>query len=261
MKLQNKRIVITGVSSGIGAETARTLRSHGARVIGIDKNEPMLSVDEFYQADLSDENAIDTLVDKLPGGIDGLCNVAGVPGGVVSVDLLASVNYLGLRHLTQQLLPKMNAGGSVVNVSSILGYFWGERQEKHKALANITSFSGGASWLKENPVDEHTCYQYFKEALIVWTALQALPIFKRYQVRMNSVAPGPVMTPILDDFVAMVGKDQAQKDASRMVRPALADEVGDVISFMCADESRWICGANIPVDGGFASTYIGDPAP
>jgi len=47
-----------------------------------------------------------------------------------------------------------------------------------------------------------------------------------------------------------------QKDSERMTRPALADEVGDVVAFMCADESRWINGANIPVDGGFASTYM-----
>jgi len=73
---------------------------------------------------------------------------------------------------------------------------------------------------------------------------------------MNTVAPGPVLTPIIGDFVQMLGEERVQADAERMVRPALADEVGDVVSFMCSDESRWICGANIPVDGGFASTYM-----
>jgi len=254
MKLQNKTIVVTGVSSGIGSETVRTMRAHGAKVIGVDIKEPMLSIDGFFLADLGNERAIDELVSNLPQKIDGLCNIAGVPG-TVPPDVVAKVNYVGLCDLTRKLLPKMNAGGSIVNVSSILGYFWPERQDKHKALAETSSFDDGLAWLEANPVDEETCYQYFKEALIVWTALHALPTLKEYNVRMNTVAPGPVMTPILGDFVTMLGEKQVEKDSVRMTRPALADEVGDVVSFMCADESRWICGANIPVDGGFASTY------
>jgi len=92
--------------------------------------------------------------------------------------------------------------------------------------------------------------------LIVWSATKAPEIFKEYDIRMNSVAPGPVMTPILGDFVQMLGEERVQADAHRIKRPALADEVGDVITFMCSDASRWICGANIPVDGGLAATYL-----
>ena len=255
MKLQNKTIVITGVSSGIGAETARTVRAHGARVVGVDINDPTLTVDEFITADLSKEAEVDRLVAALPDGLDALCNIAGVPGTVPS-DLVAKVNYLGLRDLSLKALPKMKAGGAIVSASSILGFFWPERLNAHKELAQTTSFAEGAAWLEANPVDEATCYQYFKEALIVWSAQHALPTLKQYNIRMNTVAPGPVMTPILGDFVTMLGEEKVEADAERMIRPALADEVGDVIAFMCADESRWICGVNIPVDGGFASTYM-----
>jgi len=255
MKLQNKTIVITGVSSGIGAETARVARQHGATVIGVDRNEPLLTVDQFFQADLGDTAAIATLVDQLPDGIDALCNIAGVPG-TAPTELVGKVNYLGLRELTEKVLPKMNQGGSVVNIASILGFFWPERLDQHKALSAAEGFDAGAEWLAANPVPDETCYQYFKEALIVWTATNALKVFKETGVRMNTVAPGPVLTPIIGDFVQMLGEERVQADAERMVRPALADEVGDVVSFMCSDESRWIVGANIPVDGGFASTYM-----
>jgi len=54
MKLTNKTIVVTGVSSGIGAETARTLRAHGATVIGVDRNEPSLTLDAFVDLRLGD---------------------------------------------------------------------------------------------------------------------------------------------------------------------------------------------------------------
>ncbi len=255
MKLQNKTIVVTGVSSGIGSETVRVLRHHGATVIGVDRNDPLLTVDQFHQADLGDPAAIADLVKALPDDLDGLCNIAGVPG-TVAPDLVAKVNYLGLRELTEKVLPKMKPGGSIVNIASILGFFWPERLDLHKALAAEQGFAAGEAWLAANPVDENFCYQYFKEALIVWTATNALPTLKATGVRMNTVAPGPVLTPIIGDFVQMLGEERVQKDADRMIRPALPDEVGDVVSFMCADESRWICGANIPVDGGFASTYM-----
>lgn len=255
MKLTNKRIVVTGVSSGIGAETARTLRAHGATVIGMDRNEPNLSLDGFIQADLSHPTAIDAAVRQLPQALDGLCNIAGVPG-TADPHLVAQVNYLGLRYLCTAMLPRIGAGGSIVNVASILGAQWPQRLELHRALARTEGYGEGEAWLARHPVPVDSCYQYFKEALIVWTYLQAQPWFMQTSVRMNSVAPGPVFTPILGDFVSMLGQERVAADAHRMKRPAYADEVAAVIAFLCADESRWINGVNLPVDGGLASTYI-----
>ncbi|TXD66966.1 SDR family NAD(P)-dependent oxidoreductase, partial [Ralstonia pseudosolanacearum] len=112
MQLGNKTIVVTGVSSGIGAETARLLRFHGARVIGVDRNAPGTTLDGYVQADLSTAQTIDAAVAQLPSRVDALCNIAGVPG-TAPVELVARVNYLGLRHLTERLLPRMPEGGAV----------------------------------------------------------------------------------------------------------------------------------------------------
>ena len=255
MKLTNKMIVVTGVSSGIGAETARLLRAHGASVIGMDRIEPNLTLDGFIQADLGHPDSIDQAVQQLPDCIDGLCNIAGVPG-TADPQLVARVNYLGLRHLSEAVLSRIREGGAIVNVSSVLGAEWPQRLQLHRTLGQVAGFAEGQAWLQANPVSDQTCYQYFKEALIVWTQIQAQPWFMRTSVRMNSVAPGPVFTPILNEFVTMLGAERAQADAHRMKRPAYADEIAPVIAFLCADESRWINGVNIPVDGGLASTYL-----
>jgi NAD(P)-dependent dehydrogenase (short-subunit alcohol dehydrogenase family) len=255
MNFQGKTIVITGSSSGIGAETARLLRLQGARVIGVDRNEPMITLDGFIKADLSEQSTIDAAIKQLPERIDALCNIAGVPG-TSNVDLVARVNYLGLRHLCQRLVERMPAGGSIVNIASILGAEWPQRVELHKALGETTSFEAGLAFLAKKPVPQETCYQYFKEALIVWTVTQSQKWFLERGVRMNCVAPGPVFTPILGDFVSMLGADRVQKDAHRMKRPALADEVAPVIAFLCSDAARWVSGVNLPVDGGLASTYL-----
>ena len=254
MSVQGKTIVITGVSSGIGSDTAKLLRLQGARVIGVDRNDPMLTLDGFVKADLSTPAAIDAAIAQLPERIDALCNIAGVPG-TSPVDLVAKVNYLGLRHLTLGLLDRMT-GGSVVNISSILGAEWPARLEPHRALGQTASFADGQAWLAQHPVPQETCYQYFKEALIVWTYTQSQKLFLEHNVRMNCVAPGPVFTPILGDFVQMLGQERVEKDAHRMKRPAFSDEVAPVIAFLCSDASRWVSGINLPVDGGLASTYI-----
>jgi NAD(P)-dependent dehydrogenase (short-subunit alcohol dehydrogenase family) len=255
MNFHGKTIVVTGASSGIGAETARLLRFAGARVIGMDRNEPMLTLDGFVKVDLSEQSAIDAAVRLLPAQVDHLCNVAGVPG-TAPVDLVARVNYLGLRHLSQRVLERMPAGGAIVNISSILGAEYAARLEQHKALAAIPGFEAGLAWLARHPVAQETCYQYFKEALIVWSAAQSQKVFMEHGVRMNCVAPGPVFTPILGDFVSMLGEERVSRDAHRMKRPALADEVAPVIAFLCSDAARWVSGVNLAVDGGLAATYV-----
>lgn len=255
MSLHGKTIVVTGTSSGIGAEVAKLARFQGARVIGVDRNDPALSLDGFVKGDLGTVIAIDAVVSQLPEHIDAICNIAGVPG-TAETDLVARVNYLGLRHLTEQIVPRMPRGGSVVNVASILGAEWPLRLEQHKALAALDGFEAGGQWLHDHPVAQATCYQYFKEALIVWSATKSQKWFLEKGIRMNCVAPGPVFTPILGDFVTMLGQERVQADAHRMLRPGFADEIAPVIAWLCSDAARWISGTNIPVDGGLASTYI-----
>lgn len=255
MKVQGKTIVVTGASSGIGADTARLLRAHGAKVIGMDRNDPLLTLDGFVKADLSQQSAIDAAVRQLPERIDGLCTVAGVPG-TAPVDLVARVNYLGLRHLCEALVERMPQGGSIVNVSSILGYFYRDRLDTHKTLAAVDGFEAGLAWLARNPVPQKGCNEYFKEALIVWSTQRSIDFFKQRGVRMNCVAPGPVFTPILGEFVAQLGEERVAADAARMTRPGLADEIAPAIAFLCSDDARWISGVNLAADGGFAASYL-----
>jgi NAD(P)-dependent dehydrogenase (short-subunit alcohol dehydrogenase family) len=255
MKLAGKTIVITGVSSGIGGEVARLARFHGATVIGVDRNDAMLTLDGFIKFDLGDPAAIDAALSHFPARIDALVNAAGVPG-TADKDLVARVNFLGLRHLTEALVDRMPKGASIVNFASILGAEWPKRVDDHKQLAATASFAEGHAWLATHPVPQETCYQYFKEALIVWTMTRSHTLFMERDIRMNSVAPGPVFTPILGDFVTMLGQERVQADAGKMKRPALADEIAGPVVFLCSDDARWVNGINLPIDGGLAAVYI-----
>lgn len=255
MNLHGKTIVITGASSGIGAETARLARFHGAHVIGLDRNDPMITLDGFHKIDMGDEESINAAVRGLPKRIDALINAAGV-SGMADKDLVARVNYLGLRHLTESLVPHLEGGGAVVNIASILGAEWPKRVDAHKALGATRTWGDGAAWLEQNPVPQATCYQYFKEALIVWTKKRGYDLFMQHDIRMNSVAPGPVFTPILGEFVQMLGEERVAADAAKIKRPAIADEIAPPILFLCSDAARWVAGINLPVDGGIDALYV-----
>ncbi|MCA0206371.1 MAG: coniferyl-alcohol dehydrogenase [Proteobacteria bacterium] len=254
MNLQGKTLVVTGASSGIGSEVARLARFHGARVIGMDRNDPMVSLAGFVRVDMADPASIDAAIDALPSRIDALVNCAGV-SGMADPDLVARINYLGLRHLTEALAANLK-GGAVVNIASILGAEWPKRLDAHKALAATAGFAEGAAWLKAHPVPQETCYQYFKEALIVWTKTRGYELFMQHDIRMNSVAPGPVMTPILGEFVQMLGEERVASDAARIKRPAIPDEIAPPVVFLCSDAARWVVGINLPVDGGIDAMYV-----
>ena len=77
------------------------------------------TIKEFHEVDLADPASIDRAVASVGGQVDALFNVAGVSSGIGDPLLVVTINFLGLRHLTEALLPKMAAGSSIVSVSSL----------------------------------------------------------------------------------------------------------------------------------------------
>ena len=252
--VQGKRIVVTGSSSGIGWETARILTEQGAEVLGVDLNKNFDNVEEFYRADLSDPRTIDALVDVLPEGIDGLVNNAGLPP-TKPANLLLRVNLIGLKRLTYGLIPKLSDGASIVNVASLAGFGWPKAVDAIKAAENL-DFHNLDRFIEDWNVSSEGGRSYFfsKEALIVWT-MQNRWTWRDRGIRMNSVSPGPVDTPILGDFLATLGA-RAEEDRKVMDRPGTPEDIGPVIMFLLSDMTSWIRGTNIPTDGGMSSNLL-----
>ena len=252
--LTGKRIVVTGSSSGIGWETAKILTQQGAEVLGVDVTKNFDHVEEFYRADLGDRRTIEALVDVLPDNIDGLVNNAGLPPTRPAEQLLA-VNLVGLKHLTQCMIPKLSNGASIVNVASLAGHGWPNAIEAIKAADDL-DFDNIAQFIERWKVSSEGGRSYFfsKEVLVAWT-MRNRWTWRDRGIRMNSVSPGPVDTPILGDFLKTLGA-RAEEDRKTMDRAGTPEDIAPVVAFMLSDMSAWIRGTNIPTDGGMHSNIL-----
>lgn len=253
-----KTVVITGAASGMGAETLKLLEAAEASVHAVDIV-PVASATQTieYLCDLADPSAIDELGTSLPNTIDVLMNCAGVPnGGRFSGEQVMRINWLGLRHLTELLLPRIPSGGSVVHIASTAGRDWQSRSEVHHELMQASTFDEGLAWVKQRPDLCGDGYVLSKEAVQFythWRAVQLLPT----GVRMNSVCPGITDTQLLDDFRNGMGDeiiDHAEAVAGRVARPA---EMAPAMLFLASDAAAsYINGVNLNIDRGTAAARL-----
>ncbi|MBN3813891.1 coniferyl-alcohol dehydrogenase [Paraburkholderia sp. Ac-20347] len=250
--LQGKTVIITGAASGVGAATAALAASQGAQIISIDINRPPEPIGEFFRADLSSQASIDELVNVLPAGADGLANIAGLPP-TRPAEAVVAVNLVGLKYLTNRLVPKLANGASIVNIASLAGIGWPDEKEPIQASAEL-GFSDVAAFCKAYDIYGARSYFFSKEALIVWT-MQNRWTWRERGIRMNAISPGPVETPILKDFLATLGA-RAEEDTRIMDRPGTPADIAPVVAFLLSDKSGWIRGTNIPVDGGMSSHVL-----
>ncbi|OBG88796.1 short-chain dehydrogenase [Mycobacterium sp. E802] len=243
------KVVVVGAGSGIGAATAELLHDRGHHVVAVDLRQGEARAAERRVCDLRDPASIQDLVESLGDGWDVLAHVAGLPGTAPALDVL-TVNYLGFRLMAEGLLPRMSRGGAIVGVASTAGIAWPNRIAALSGLLSATDADAIAEWqATQDPA--YPVYSTSKEAAIIYARQLAATAWEEYGVRVNTVSPGPVHTPILEDFEATMGKDTLDYVRSTVGRHGDVNDIAPVIAFLSSPEARWVNGQDIQVDGGF----------
>lgn len=224
-------VLVTGSASGIGAALMQRL---GRTAIGLDRHNADII------CDLTDGEAIKAAAEKIAGPLSGIAHIAGLPGTADATAIIA-VNLRAPQMLTQALLPKLLHDSAIVAVSSItaLRCDW--------SFDQIDALIDGTDALK---IEGARAYELSKAALNRWVTRQAVVLLPK-KIRVNTVSPGPVETPILADFEASIGKDRIDAAAKMVGRHATPFDIADVIAFLLSDAARWINGTDIKTDGGY----------
>jgi NAD(P)-dependent dehydrogenase (short-subunit alcohol dehydrogenase family) len=252
----SKTVVVTGAATGVGAALAMLLREAGAaRVVALDLKDCGDAVDDTVLVDLADPLAIDEAVAALPESIDVLFNNAGV-ADTLPTELVMSVNLLAPRKLIGLLRHRIPSGGAVVNTASTAGGGYLDHLTDIQALLAIEDWNEALVWLRGRPDLTQNAYGFSKECSQVLTLTLARDLTQR-GIRINSVCPGIIDTPLLDDFIATMGRPILEWMVSQSGgRRATPTEVASVLAFLGSDAASYVSGCNMLVDRGFSAGVI-----
>ncbi len=253
MEQKNKIALVTGGSRGLGKDMCLRLAEKGVDIVLTYNNklqDAQAVVAQIQQGgqkaatlqlNTGDIKSFDAFATQLQDilqntfgatHIDYLVNNAGIGGYSPIADVtedffdeLLNIHFKGVYFLTQKMIPLMNDGGGIVNISS--------------GLTRVSVVGSSA-------------YAAMKGAMEVVTRYQAKELGVR-GIRSNTIAPGAVMT----DFggAHLRNDEQLQKFVSSVTalgRPGVAEDIGGVVAFLCSEEARWVNGQRIEVSGGMA---------
>lgn len=250
MRLKNKVAIITGGASGIGRKTVERFLEEEAVVVFTDINEEMGQETlshfkekydrvSFIKHDVASEDDWIRVVQEVKekyGRIDALFNNAGVykkkeitEFTVEDFDFMMSINvkgvFLGMKHVLSVM--KEQKSGSIINTSSIAG-------------------------LKSAP--GHAFYSASKGAVTVMSKGAALDVVQE-NIRINTIHPGTVATEMVDNFVAASNVPiENFHNATPMKRMGQPVEIANAVVFLASDESSFMTGSELVVDGGTTAT-------
>ncbi|MGH8382856.1 SDR family NAD(P)-dependent oxidoreductase [Pseudomonas sp.] len=237
-RLHNKVAVVTGGASGIGLACVRRFSAEGAQVVGLDIGEaPADFPGLFMTLDVRDETRVQQVMGEVIsrfGGIDVLVNAAGVAdqGSVTQTSTanwqrVLDINLTGSMLTSKHVLAQMESqrSGSIINIGSIFGL---------------------------QGCDGNVAYNVSKGGINQLTRSMAID-YGYANIRVNGLCPGLIETPM----TSMVREQQAfhaffasQHMLNRSGQP---DEVANVALFLASDESSFVSGQMIAVDGGFSA--------
>ena len=253
LSYEGKKVVLTGGASGVGAAAVQLLIDLGCTDLTVlDVQEVDSSEFTSITTDMANPDSIDAAVAQIGDGVDVLFNNAGI-AGVHPAELVLRVNYLGLRRLTEGLLPTMTKGGAIVNTASIAGAGWQKQLDKNLELIAIDDWQASLEWIAENAeFVSADPYGFSKQLCQVWTMYSSKRSWMDFGVRTNAVCPAPVDTSLLDDFKAHMTEKVIQWTIDQTGGTILtAQDIAHVLIMLGSDASYSLNGQNIAADNGF----------
>ena len=249
-RLEGKVAVITGAASGIGYACARRFAEEGAAVVGSDIAEcaewdrvaSAAKGSQFHIVDVRDEAAQETMAAKAVeefGRIDVLVTAAGVAGG-------GPVHLLPVEEW--QRVQDINLKGTFLSAKAVLPTMIEQRSGSIITIASVEGLEGG---------EGASTYNASKGGVVILTKNLSLD-YGRVGIRANAICPGFIETPMFqsvmngDGFSAQKERIREQHKLARFGRP---EEIAGAAFFLASEDSSFVTGVALPVDGGFTAGH------
>jgi 2-keto-3-deoxy-L-fuconate dehydrogenase len=239
--LAGKRILVSGAGSGIGLAAARLFAERGADLVLIGRRlEPLraaVPAARHVALDHADEKAVTAFAAECPplGGM--FLNAGGFVAGSVAdtplsgLDVMLAANLRGPWLLCRHLGPRLADGGSVVLTGSNIGI---------RAIPNTAAYA----------VSKAALHMLARVLAVEWAPRK---------IRCNAIAPGPVLTTMLQERIDASDDPEATLAAFGRVNPlgrvGRPEEIAALAAYPLGDESGWTTGTIIPCDGGATGTF------
>ncbi|MBA2267611.1 MAG: SDR family oxidoreductase [Nitrosopumilus sp.] len=250
MKLNGKVTIITGASGGIGKSVAQKVLEEGSKVVLVSRNKNKLkkTVEELGQndnliyvaADVSHESEVLSVIEQTLTAfdkIDNLVNCAAIindptPFHLMTEDQwtnLINVNLKGTFQPIKAVIPLMieQKSGNIINISSLLG-------------------------IRAIPKVPFSVYGVTKAGIIMLTKSIAVE-YGQYNIRCNCIAPSTIRSPMMEPYLQDENAKRMLEGSFPLKRIGDPEDVANAILFLASDDSKWITGTVMTLDGGISA--------
>jgi NAD(P)-dependent dehydrogenase (short-subunit alcohol dehydrogenase family) len=263
-RYDGKRAVVVGAASGVGLSLTSLLFELGAaEVVALDVKETAIDGVVRVPIDLLSATSIEEALAEVGPPIHTLFCCAGIAGepDFRNIDTM-TVNFIGLRHLVETAVQKdlLLRGAAIASVSTA-GSLWFGWQESKETLLELMTIEGFDETKKFCEDRDFVGYMKSKEAVSIYTMWRSWDFMKAHGIRINTVGPGPIETPLLPSFMRSLG-DSARNLMEAMAQPigrfATPEEIAHPLAFLNSDAASYMVGENIAVSGGFVASSATD---
>ncbi len=250
MKLNGKVTIITGASGGIGKSVAQKVLEEGSKVVLVSRNKNKLKKtgEELGQndnliyvaADVSHESEVLSVIEQTLTAfdkIDNLINCAAIindptPFHLMTEDQwtnLMNINLKGTFHPIKAVIPLMieQKSGNIINISSLLG-------------------------IRAIPKVPFSVYGVTKAGIIMLTKSIAVE-YGQYNIRCNCIAPSTIRSPMMEPYLQDENAKRMLEGSFPLKRIGDPEDVANAILFLASDDSKWITGTVMTLDGGISA--------